>query len=211
MSPDLKNWLEAANLMMLSTNNSLEATNNVFKRDFTQRKRISMPHLFETMKDLVEGWSINPKQQLDRVQMVSPTVKIRAEELLKKMEDFLCFRKARPIDRATVKPRGDLVTGELKQVGICPRQNYVVTTLDQYNQDAKNIVKRRRQITYSNFNQFRKDLSEIAVMEVIRLDDGLGKEEIFCNCLSVTGGSGSKGDICIHVCARYFNVLYKVL
>ena len=170
-----------------------------------------MPHLFEMMKDLVEGWSKNPKQQLDRVQMVSPTVKIRAEELLKKMEDFLCFRKAKHIDRSTVKPRGDLVTGELKQVGICPRQNYVVTTLPQYNQDAKNIVNRRRQINYSNFDQFRKDLNEIALMEVIELEDGLGKEEIFCNCLALTGASGSKGDICVHVCARYCNVLYKVL
>ena len=90
-----------------------------------------MPNLVEMLKDLVEVWSQNPKQQLDRVQMVSPTVKIRAKQLLKKMEDFLCFHKARPIDRATVKPRGDLVTRELKQVGICPRQNYVVTTLPQ--------------------------------------------------------------------------------
>ena len=66
-------------------------------------------------------------------------------------------------------------------------------------------------MTYSDFDQFRNDLSEMAVMEVIKLDDGVGKEEIFCNCSSVTGGSGSKGEICIHVCARYFNVLYKVL
>ena len=91
MSPDLKNWFEAANPMMLSTNNSLEATNNVLKRDFTQRKRISMPHLFETMKDLVEGWSLNQKQEFDRVQLVSPTVKIKAEQLLKKMEAYLLF------------------------------------------------------------------------------------------------------------------------
>ena len=48
-----------------------------------------MPNLVEMLKDLVEGWSKNPKQQLDRVQMVSPAVKIRAEQLLKKMEDFL--------------------------------------------------------------------------------------------------------------------------
>ena len=115
------------------------------------------------------------------------------------------------MDRPTVKARGNLVTGELIQVGMCPRQNYKVTTLPKYNTDAKNIIKRRRYMTYSDFDQFRKDLSEMAVMEVIKLDDGLGKEEIFCNCSSVTGGSGSKGEICIHVCARYFNVLYKVL
>ena len=143
--------------------------------------------------------------------MVSPAVKNRAEQLLNKMEDFLRFRKAKHNDRPTVKPRGDVVIGELKEVGICPRQNYVVTTLPQYNQDAKNIVNRRRQINYSNFDQFRKDLNEIALMEVIELEDRLDKEEIFCNCLALKGASSSKGDICIHVCARYCNVLYKVL
>ena len=66
-------------------------------------------------------------------------------------------------------------------------------------------------MTYSNFDQFQKDLTQMAVMEVIKLEDGLGKEEILCNCLALTGASGSKGDICIHVCARYFIVLYKVL
>ena len=170
-----------------------------------------MPHLFGTMKDLVEGWSLNQKQEFDRVQLVSATVKIKAEQLLKKMEAYLLFQEAKPMDRPTVKARGNLVTGELIQVGMCPRQNYKVTTLPKYNTDAKNIIKRRRYMTYSDFDQFRKDLSEMAVMEVIKLDDGLGKEEIFCNCSSVTGGSGSKGEICIHVCARYFNVLYKVL
>ena len=53
MSDDLKNWFEAANPTMCSTNNSLEAMNNVLKRDYTQRKRQSMLHLFGTTKDLV--------------------------------------------------------------------------------------------------------------------------------------------------------------
>ena len=111
-----------------------------------------------------------------------------------------------------MKARGNIVTGQLIEVGTCPRQNYKVTTSAKYKTDCKIIIKRRRYLTYSDFDQFRKDLSELAVMEVIRLNDGLGrKEEIFCNCLSVTGGSGSKGEICVHVCARYFNVLYKVL
>ena len=66
-------------------------------------------------------------------------------------------------------------------------------------------------MTYSDFDQFRIDLSEMVIIEVIKLDDGVGMEEIFCNCLSVFDGSGIKGQICVHVCARYFNVLYKVL
>ena len=89
MSPDLKNWFEAANPMMLSTNDSLEATNNVFKRDFTGPRRVSMPNLVQMLKEFVEGWSKNPKETLDRVSTVSPAVKKSAEQLLKKLDDFL--------------------------------------------------------------------------------------------------------------------------
>ena len=105
-----------------------------------------------------------------------------------------------------MKPKGNVVSGELKQVGISPRQCYVVTTREKFNEDAKKIVKRRQQIDYSDFDEFRNDLQQIALMEVIELEDG--NIEIFCNCFSVHNPSGSKGDICVHVCARYCNVLY---
>ena len=124
----------------------------------------------------------------------------------------ILFRPATRMDRPSVKVRGNLVTGKFLEVGMCPKQSYKFTTEKQYNMDCKNIIKRRRYLTYSDFDQFRKDLSDLAVMEVIRLNDGLGRKvEIFCNCSSGSGGSGSKGEICLHVCARYFNVLYKVL
>ena len=91
MSDDLKNWFEAANPMMCSTNNSLEATNNVLKRDYTYRKRVSMSHLFDIMNDLLGEWSLNMKEEYDRMQLVPRSVKIKAEELLKKVEAFILF------------------------------------------------------------------------------------------------------------------------
>ena len=163
------------------------------------------------MNDLLGEWSSNMKEEYDRMQLVPPTMKMKAEDLLKKVEAFILFREAERVDRPTVKARGNLLTGKLIEVGTCPRQNYKVTTSAKYKTDCKNIIKRRPYMTYLDFDQFRNDLSEMAVMEVIKLDDGVGKEEIFCNSLSVIGGSGSKGEICIHVCARYFNVMYKVL
>ena len=98
------------------------------------------------------------------------------------------------------------MSGNLKEVGICPRQSYVITTLQKFNEDGKKMVKRRQNIDYSDFDEFRNDLSQISLMEVIELE--AGKIEIFCNCFSVNYPSGSKGDICVHVCARYCNVLY---
>ena len=67
MSPDLRNWYEAANPVMLSTNNSLESINNVFKRDYSGRKRLSMPHLVDKLKEMVEVWSKTPKEKVVRV------------------------------------------------------------------------------------------------------------------------------------------------
>ena len=97
------------NPMMLSTNNGLEGSNNVFKRDFTCRRRVSMPNLVQKLKEFVKGWSKNPIETFDRVSTVSPAVKKSAERLLKNLEDFIRFRKAKDRDRPTVKPRGNVV------------------------------------------------------------------------------------------------------
>ena len=167
-----------------------------------------MPNLVQKIKEFVKGWSNNPIEPFDRVSTVTPAVKRSAEQLLKKSEDFIRFRKAKHEDRPTVKPRGNVVCGELIELGICPTKSYEWTTGPNFNKDAKNVVNRRREIDYSDFNQFRKDLSEIALLEEIELEDGLGKTEIFCNCFGWSGAHGCKGDICVHVCARYCNVLY---
>ena len=140
--------------------------------------------------------------------MVIPVVKKRAEKLLKGPEELIRFREAKHEDRPTVKPRGNVVCGELIEIGICPTKSYEWTNGTNFNKDAKDVLKRRRDMDYSDFNQFKKDISEIALMEEIELEDGLGKTEIFCNCFGVKGGHGCKGDICVHVCARYCNVLY---
>ena len=54
---DIQMSYEAANPMMLSTNNSLEASNNVLKRDYNGRMRLSMPNFVEKVKDMAEKWS----------------------------------------------------------------------------------------------------------------------------------------------------------
>ena len=100
------------------------------------------------------------------MQLVGPTVKIKAEQLLKKWEPFILFRDAKRVDRPSVTVRGNVVTGKLVEVGICPKQKYEFISKAQYNTDCKNIIKRRRYLTYSDFEQFRKDSSELAVIEV---------------------------------------------
>ena len=142
MCDDLKNWFEAANPMMCSTNNLLEGANNVLKRISTDRKRLSMSHLFDIMNDLLVEWSSNMKEEYDRMQLVPRSVKIKAEELLKKVEPFILFREAERVDRPTVKVRGNVLNGKLMQVGTCPRLSYEVTNVAEYETHCKNIIKR---------------------------------------------------------------------
>ena len=101
-----------------------------------------MPNLVQKIKEFVEGWSNNPIEPFDRVSTVTPAVKRRAEQLLKKSDEFIRFRKAKHEDRPIVKPRGNVVCGELIELGCCPTQRYDWTTRPNFNKDAKNMVNR---------------------------------------------------------------------
>ena len=200
LSPDLRNWYEAANPMMLSTNNSLESSNNVFKRDYTGRKRLSMPHLVQKLKEMMEEASKNPTKTETRISNVTKATKKSAEELLKTLDKFILFRAGKSLDRPTVKENEGIVRGKLKAVGVFPRQGYDISTREAFAEDCKSVVRRRQSLDYVDFDQFTSDLSRVAIMEVIQFKSG--EKELFCNCFSSKYPSGSKGDICVHVCAK---------
>ena len=200
LSPDLRNWYEAANPMMLSTNNSLESSNNVFKRDYTGRKRLSMPHLVQKLKEMMEEASKNPTKTETRISNVTKATKKSAEELLKTLDKFILFRAGKSLDRPTVKEDEGIVRGKLKAVGVFPRQGYDISTREAFAEDCKSVVRRRQSLDYVDFDQFTSDLSRVAIMEVIQFKSG--EKELFCNCFSSKYPSGSKGDICVHVCAK---------
>ena len=198
LNSDINKWYEAANPMMLSTNNSLEAHNNVLKRDYTGRKRLSMPDLVNKLKEMIENWSKNPVEEKER----EPSLPIRkqAEELLKDLESFILFRAAKSNDRAVVKRDIGVVRGTLKYVGICPRIDYQLTSRENFANDGKAIIARRQSLDYDGFDDFKADLKKVAVMEVVKLESGV--LAFFCNCYNFKSVSGCKGGICVHVCAK---------
>ncbi|OAF70833.1 hypothetical protein A3Q56_01442 [Intoshia linei] len=60
-----KSWYESAVLNIPSTNNSLEATNDVIKRPMTFRERIPLNQFFSVIyKDILSIWSLDRKQYL---------------------------------------------------------------------------------------------------------------------------------------------------
>jgi hypothetical protein len=200
LKSDINKWYESANPMMLSTNNSLEAHNNVLKRDYTGRKKVSMGQLVDKLKEMVTNWSENPVEVRDRESDVSMSTRRKAEELLEKLDKFILFRPAKSIDRPMVKKEKGVVQGTLKYVGIFPREAYDVTTKEKFSQDGKALVKRRQTLDYDTFDDFKDDLRKVAVLEVIEMEKG--ELTIFCNCYTSKSVNGCKGDLCIHVCAK---------
>ena len=114
--------------MMLSTNNSLEANNNVLKRDYTGRMRLSMPNLVEKVKEMAEKWSKDPAKTVSREAEISLSLRKQAEGLLEEIEEFILIRTAKKSDRSLVKADKGIVNGCLKLIGICPRKAYQITT-----------------------------------------------------------------------------------
>ena len=50
-------WYQACNPQHATTNNSVEGTNNSFKRDFTLNKRLAIPHLVSKISEQLTVWS----------------------------------------------------------------------------------------------------------------------------------------------------------
>ena len=92
LQSDIQKWYEAANPMMLSTNNSLEANNNVLKRDYTGRMRLSMPNLVEKVKEMAEKWSKDPVKTVSREAEISLSLRKQAEGLLEEIGEFILIR-----------------------------------------------------------------------------------------------------------------------
>ena len=53
---DTRKWFQGANPQSSSTNNANESQNNVFKQDFTDRKRLSIPDLFDKLFEMMKEW-----------------------------------------------------------------------------------------------------------------------------------------------------------
>ena len=135
LSPDLLAWYEAANPMMLSTNNSLESNNNVFKRDYTGRKRLSMPHLVQKLKEIMEEASKNPTKTETRISNVTKATRKSVEELLKTLGKFILFRAEKSLERPTVKEDEEIERVKLKAVGVFPRQGSDISTREAFAED----------------------------------------------------------------------------
>ena len=119
---------------------------------------------------------------------------------MKTLDKFILFKAEKSLDRPTVKEEEGIVRGKLKAVGVFLRQGYNISTREAFAEEYKSVIRRRQSLDYLDFDQFSSDLSRVAIMEAIQFKSG--EKELFCNCFSSKYLSGSKRDICVHVCAK---------
>ena len=96
-------------------------------------------------------------------------------------------------DRFIIKKDFGIVRGKPVEVTIVPKD---IKTEDMVKDDfakiGKEIKKRRRSISFENFDQFKNDLRVVAVLEA-----GIsanGETDYFCNCSYPNLPSGVKGE-----------------
>ena len=187
-------WYQACNPQHATTNNSVEGTNNSFKRDFTLNKKLSIPHLVSKFAEQLKIWSGQEIKVKSRPETARLTVKQKAISLHEEHtgdRDFILSRKVKASDRFIIKKDFGIVRGKPVEVTIVPKD---IKTEDMVKDDfakiGKEIMKRRRSISFENFDQFKDDLRVVAVFEAVI--SGNGETDYVCNCSYPNLPSGVK-------------------
>ena len=207
-------WYQACNPQHATTNNSVEGTNNSFKRDFTLNKRLAIPHLVSKISEQLTVWSKDKIQGKVRAETAQPVVVKKAVNLLNIFDseesDFVLSRKPKDYDRFIVKKEYGIIRGEVLELTIVPKDfEYEGKTKAEFSKVGKAITKRRGTLDYETFDQFRRDLQEAVIIETVQLADG--ETDWICNCCYALLPSGVKGKVCPHVYLMYLrNKVVKI-
>lgn len=192
-------WFQASNPQHATTNNNVEGTNNIFKKEYTGRTRLSLPNLFTKLKDLVGNWN-NQEAVMFNPEKVPLNLLQMAEDLMEKCaaEKLLLSKPSQPHHRNLVKHDSGVVRGLVKETNIVPRLNaQFEMTKSEFGILGQKIHSRRSRITYESFDEFKNDSKSIAMVETV-FDD---QDDSFfaCSCEDTFLPSGCKGKVCVHV------------
>ena len=162
-------WFQASNPQHATTNNNVEGTNNIFKKEYTGRTRLSLPNLFTKLKDLVGNWN-NQEAVMFNPEKVPLNLLQMAEDLMEKCaaEKLLLSKPSQPHHRNLVKHDSGVVRGLVKETNIVPRLNaQFEMTKSEFGILGQKIHSRRSRITYESFDEFKTDSKSIAMLETV--------------------------------------------
>ena len=190
-------WYQAA------TNNNLEATNQVFKKEYTARTKLWIPNLFKKIKDQIWYWSkrdIETEFDPDRVPV---NLLNAAEELREECNEnnLLLSKKTRPYHRNLVRQDSGIVRGTVKETNIVPlKPDMFKMSKQEFGVVGQQIHSRMTRISYTSFDEFKSDIESIAMVETVLKQENGSETFIFaCSCNDKLFPSGVKGKICVHV------------
>ena len=201
---DVRFWFQGSNPQHALSNNSLEATNHILKKEYTNRERLSIPHLMDKISDQMRNWSEVPKESLPRKQDIKENTLKEGQTLFHKClivenkKTFIMQRPAGEDDRTMITQDQGVVCGKVSSLSIVPRIVSVMTTRQEFAELGTSVINRRNKLDYDNFDQIKDDLSKIAVVESVEVG---GYQDHYCNCYNRKKPSGVKGKVCEHIVA----------
>ena len=93
-----------------------------------------------------------------------------------------------------------VMKGRTTKVTIMYRGPTKPKSQSEFAEFGQKIMKKRTLLDYSDFDEFKTDIKEIAIIETVEHE---GKTDYYCNCFSKRSTSGVKGKVCSHVYALY--------
>ena len=185
----------------------MEGTNQSFKKEYTGRTRLSFPNLFTKLKDLVKAWARTNMDEIFDPEKISPKVLTQAEMILKKChrndkgKNLLMSKKIKSTHRTIIKKDFGVVRGHVVETNLVPlKEELFSMTQKDFGIKGQAIHKRRNNISYDAYDEFKVDFYEVAFLETFfETEDKRGNVLFACSCKYEKLKSGCKGKTCVHV------------
>ena len=177
------------------TNNGLERSNG---QNYSCGKRLSIPnHMTKICQFLKEQKDMKAQDK----KFVSKKQMENAERFLNTNSEFYRYKKLKGKKnyRTVVKKDFGLICGHVLEIILFPQQSTNLSE-DEFTKEATSVFKRRTDLEWNDFDQFKNDSKNFAFVEVV-YQTGDEKGDFFCAC---SCKDGIKGKACNHIISAYF-------
>ena len=200
-------WYQGSFPFNNTTNNAVEAWNQVFKQRYSLRQKLGLHNLMLKLSEISEEWW-EKAQSYDLAkayeQQLSPMLKKQAYDFLQKFDPELILSKPNSGNhRPSISSDGGLIYGKVVEIFVLPKRIELKITKNVLHETGKIVLKHRFRNSYQSFRMFAESFETCAIVEKVEGSDG--KYSYCCNCFSngEKSPSGVKGKLCFHVVALY--------
>ena len=189
--------------MFPSTNNALERNNGIIKQYYTNRTRHSIPALVGKLGDYLKDQTALNKDEED-FKVNHDDLKL-AEAYLDKNKELFVTKSLKPNKkyRTIIKQDSGILTGQVTKITAVPSDEKAYESVEDFKHDAYDIFKRKSDLDYDNFDQFKSDSKSLHFIEWVQITKDT-------NCFVCSCEVSMKGKECLHTLAILLNEDYLV-